>query len=128
MEIRRIIRSEIHEQQFVELREVDGQRRFTMVVGQFEATSLDRRVKRLPFSRPLTHDLLLSVIEQLGGELTEVVISELKEGTYFAKLMVATDDDEVEIDCRPSDAFPLAVSADVPILVEESVLEEVSGE
>lgn len=128
MAIRRIIISEIHEQQFVELREVGGKRSFTIVVGVFEATSLDRKVKRQEFARPLTHDLILGVIEAMGGELRGVLISELRDGTYFAKLVVRKDGENHEIDCRPSDALPLAVAAEVPIHVAEDVLDEVAGE
>src|SRR3954447_21680027 len=67
MELKRIIISEIHEQQVIMLKEVDGDRSFSIMIGIFEATSIDRRVKRLPSPRPLTHDLVASVIDNLGG-------------------------------------------------------------
>lgn len=128
MALRRIIISEIHEQQFVELREVDGPRKFTIVIGVFEAASIDRRVKKIPSTRPLTHDLICNAIDELGGELRDIVISELREGTYFAKLRVARDGEIVEIDCRPSDAIAIAVTADSPIYVSDEVLDEVVGD
>ena len=128
MELKRIVINEIHEQQIVMLREVDGERSFPIVIGIFEATSIDRRVKGMQSPRPLTHDLLASVIEQLGGELQDIFISELREHTYFAKLRIRKEGELVEVDCRPSDAIALAVTAHVPIFVNEDVLEEALGE
>jgi bifunctional DNase/RNase len=110
------------------LKEVDGDRSFSIMIGIFEATSIDRRVKRLASPRPLTHDLVNSVIETLGGELRDVVISELRDHTYYAKLRVRMDGELVEVDCRPSDAIALAVTADVPIYVAEDVLDDVCGD
>lgn len=128
MELKRIIISEIHEQQVIMLKEVDGERSFSIMIGIFEATSIDRRVKRLPSPRPLTHDLVANAVENLGGEIRDVFISELKDHTYYAKLRIRQNGEMVEIDCRPSDAIALAVTASVPIYVAEDVLEEVCGE
>ena len=128
MELKRIIINEIHDQQVIMLREVDGERSFPIVIGIFEATSIDRRVKGVQSPRPLTHDLIAAVIDQLGGEFQDVYISELRDHTYFAKLRVRKDGELVEIDCRPSDAIALAVTARVPIYVAEDVLEEALGE
>ena len=128
MELKRIIISEIHEQQVIMLKEVDGDRSFSIMIGIFEATSIDRRVKRLPSPRPLTHDLVASVVEHMGGEISDIYISELKDHTYFAKLRVRHNGELVEVDCRPSDAIALAVTANVPIYVAEDVLDEVCGE
>ena len=108
MELKRIIISEIHEQQVVMLKEVDGDRSFSIMIGIFEATSIDRRVKRLPSPRPLTHDLVTSVIDNLGGELRDIYISELKDHTYYAKLRIRQNGEMVEVDSRPSDAIALA--------------------
>src|SRR4029079_9304232 len=88
MELRRIIISEVDEHQVIILKEVDGERSFPIVIGIFEATSIDRRVRGLQTPRPLTHDLIASVVEQLGGEIQDIVISDLEEHTYFAKLRV----------------------------------------
>jgi bifunctional DNase/RNase len=110
------------------LREVDGDRSFPIVIGIFEATSIDRRVKQMPSPRPLTHDLVASVIEHLGGDLQDIVISELREHTYFAKLRVRHEGELIEVDCRPSDAIALAVTAKVPIYVNEEVLSEANGD
>ena len=128
MDLRRIIISEIHEQQIILLREVDGERSFSIMIGIFEATSIDRRVKKLPSPRPLTHDLVVNVVDSLGGELRDIYISELRDHTYYAKLRIRMNGEIVEVDCRPSDAIALAVTANVPIYVAEDVLEEACGE
>ncbi|MCI0703070.1 MAG: bifunctional nuclease family protein [Planctomycetia bacterium] len=124
MELRRIIISELDDHQVIILKEVEGERNFPIVIGIFEATSIDRRVKGLPSPRPLTHDLITSVVEQMGGEIQDIVISDLKEHTYFAKLRVRKDGELIDVDCRPSDAIAVAVTARVPIYVSEDVLGE----
>ena len=124
MELRRIIISELVEHQIVVLKEVDGERHFPIVIGIFEATSIDRRVKGIQAPRPLTHDLITAVVDQLGGEIQDIVISDLKEHTYYAKLRVRKDGELTEIDCRPSDAIAVAVANKVPIYVAEDVLGE----
>jgi bifunctional DNase/RNase len=128
MELRRIIISEIDDHQVIILKEVEGDRSFPIVIGIFEATSIDRRVKGLPSQRPLTHDLVTAVVDQLGGEIQDIVISDLQEHTYFAKLRIRKDGELVEVDCRPSDAVALAVTARVPIYVNEDVLGEALDE
>jgi len=124
MELRRIIISELDDHQIVILKEVEGDRNFPIVIGIFEATSINRRVKGESSPRPLTHDLIIAVVEQLGGEIQDIVISDLKEHTYFAKLRVRKDGELTEVDCRPSDAIAVAVASRVPIYVEEGVLGE----
>ena len=129
MKLSRIIISEINEQQIIYLREVDGERQFPILIGIFEATSIDRRVKDHQPPRPLTHDLLVNSIETLGGELDSVVITELKDHTYFANLRVRLDGELVEIDARPSDAIAVAVTCDpeLPIYVSEDVLDDATA-
>ena len=126
MRLSRIIISEINENQVVFLQEVDGPRQFPILIGIFEATSIDRRVKKIPRPRPLTHDLLVGAVESLGGDLDSVLISELREHTYFAHLRIRKDGELIEIDARPSDAIAIAVTTDppLPIFVSEQVLEE----
>ena len=128
MELKRIIISEVHDQQVIMLKEAEGDRSFPIVIGIFEATSIDRRVRGLQSPRPLTHDLVASVIDSMGGDLQDIFISELREHTYYAKLRIRHEGELVEVDCRPSDAIALAVTASVPIYVAEDVLEEVCGE
>lgn len=125
MELTRIIISDNNEQQIVYLKEVDGDRTFPIVIGFFEATSIDRRVRGQSTPRPLTHDLLAATIEALGGELQDIYISELRDHTYFAKLRIKHDGEIVEIDSRPSDAIALAVTAEASIFVSEDVIDEV---
>ena len=87
-------------------------------------------MKGKKFPRPLTHDLIVNVVENLGGELQDVVISELKEHTYFARLRVRHQGELIEIDARPSDAIAVAVTCNppLPIYVNEDVLNDVLGE
>jgi bifunctional DNase/RNase len=129
MELSRIIISEVDDQQVVYLTEVDGDRTFPIIIGLFEATSIDRRVKHHQSPRPLTHDLLVASVEMLGGEFQDVVISELKEHTYYAVIRVLKDGEIVELDARPSDAIAVAVTCEpnLPIYVSEDVLENVLG-
>jgi uncharacterized protein len=129
MSLVRIIVSEINDQQVIFLREVDGERAFPILIGLFEATSIDRRVRGELPPRPLTHDLLKSAIEQLGGEVQDVVINNLENHTYYAAIRVRKDGELIEIDARPSDAVALAVHYEpyLPIYVADSVLEEVAS-
>jgi bifunctional DNase/RNase len=126
----RIIISETSDNQVIYLKEIDGDRTFPILIGIFEATSIDRRVKGYPSPRPLTHDLVVSAVEHLGGEFQDVIISELKEHTYYAKLRVRHDGELIEIDARPSDAIAVAVTCQphLPIYVNEEVLNDVLGE
>ena len=126
MKLSRIIISEFNNYQVIYLREVDGDREFPIVIGIFEATSIDRRVKKFESSRPLTHDLIVSAVEQLGAELDSVVITELHEHTYYARLRIRQNGELMDIDSRPSDAIAVAVSCEppLPIYVSEDVLDE----
>ena len=128
MQLSRIIISEINEQQVIYLREVEGDRQFPILIGIFEATSIDRRVKHYESPRPLTHDLLVNAVEMLGAELDSVVITDLRDHTYFANLRVRHEGELIEIDARPSDAIAVAVTCDppLPIYVSEEVLEDAS--
>lgn len=125
MQLARIIISEINENQVVFLKEVGGDRQFPILIGIFEATSIDRRVKEIERPRPLTHDLVVGIVEALGGELDSVMINELKDATYFANLRVRRDGELIEIDARPSDAIAVAVTCvpPLPIYVDEAVLD-----
>ena len=125
MELSRIIISEINDQQVIYLKEIDGQRTFPILIGIFEATSIDRRGKRFHPPRPLTHDLLVGAVEMMGGEFQDVVINELREHTYFAKLRIRHDGELLEIDARPSDAIALALRTGTRVFVEESVMQSI---
>ncbi|MCQ4575269.1 MAG: bifunctional nuclease family protein [Candidatus Brocadiales bacterium] len=126
MELVRIVISETSDHQIIVLKESHGQRSFPIVIGLHEAWAIDRAVKGIPTPRPLTHDLLNSIMEGLGAGLSQIIISDLRNNTFYAKLMVrGNDDGVVEIDSRPSDAIALAMQRKTPIFVEEKVLEEV---
>ena len=129
MELSRIIISEVNDQQVVYLKEVEGDRTFPIVIGLFEATSIDRRVKHHQSPRPLTHDLLVASVELMGGEFQDIVISELKEHTYFATIRVLKNGEVIEIDARPSDAIAIAATCEpnLPIYVSEEVIADVLG-
>ena len=124
MELSRIFIREMTDMQIIELSEVDGDRTFPIVIGLPEAFAIERRLKGIEIPRPQTHDLLGSVIKQLGGRLKRIVINDLTEGTFCARLVVEQDGQEVEIDSRPSDAMARGVSEDGPIYVAEHVLEQ----
>lgn len=127
MQLSRIIISEISENQVIYLQEVDGDRQFPILIGLFEATSIDRRVQEdYKPSRPLTHDLIVSMADALGAEFDSIIISELKDHTYYAKLRLKRDGEIIEVDSRPSDAIAVAVTFDppLPIYVAEEVLKD----
>ncbi|MCA9193708.1 MAG: bifunctional nuclease family protein [Planctomycetales bacterium] len=126
MQLSRIIITEISDNQVIYLREVDGERQLPIVIGIFEATSIDRRVKGdFKPPRPLTHDLIVSIAQGLGAEFERVEITELRDQTYYAKIVLVRDGQSIEIDSRPSDAIALAVTVvpNLPILVAEDVLD-----
>lgn len=130
MQLARIIISEISDNQVIYLKEVDGERQFPILIGIFEATNIDRRVKedyRPP--RPLTHDLVVNVAEALGATVESVVIKELTNQTYFAALQLRKDGQLIEIDSRPSDAIAVAVTfhPPLPIYVSEQVLQDATA-
>lgn len=129
MELTRVIVSKINDQQAIYLTEKEGERRsFPILIGEHEAQIINRRLLEDPPFRPMTHDLLRMTIHALGAEPREVVITEMKDHTYFAVLRMSRGDEHFEIDCRPSDAVALAVHFDphLPILVEEDVLRDVT--
>ncbi|HAL55001.1 MAG TPA: hypothetical protein DCP63_00620 [Bacteroidetes bacterium] len=102
------------------LKEVSGPRRLPIIIGAFEAQSIALEMEGIKPPRPLTHDLLKNVMDSLGVSLNDVFINELKDGTFYAKLSL----DSQEVDSRPSDAIALAVRYGVPIFVSDKVMEE----
>jgi bifunctional DNase/RNase len=118
-----IIISEVNEQQVVYLREVSGEQRIPILIGLFEATSLDRRVKAYEAPRPLTHDAMAMVIRALDGVVQDVVIDTLEEHTYHAKVRIRQGSRLLVVDLRPSDAFAMALAFDAPVFFADEVLE-----
>jgi len=126
MELHKIIISEMQDQQIIVLKEVDGERKFPIVIGSNEAMAIDRRLKGIPTPRPMTHDLLASIIEEMGGNIDHIEINDLQAHTFFAKIHIRQNGRSLEVDSRPSDAIALGIATVVPIFVAEHVLEEVS--
>lgn len=128
MELTRIFIREMTDMQVIELKELDGDRSFPIVIGLPEAFAIERRLKGVEVPRPQTHDLLATMIGQLGARLDRIVIHELYEGTFYAMLCIEQDGREIDIDCRPSDAIALGVAEGVPIFVSEQVLDAIDEE
>lgn len=104
------------------LKESYGNRRLPIIIGSFEAQSIALELEGIKPPRPLTHDLLKQTIDNLGGTVIEVIIDELKENTFYAKIVLEVSSLTNEIDSRPSDAIALAVRTESPIYVSEEVM------
>lgn len=120
-----IVDSEEEKMSMIVLQESEGQRAFPILIGLPEAYAIDRRTKGIRVQRPLTHDLIERMIDQLGCALERIVISELRDSTFFAKLILRRNGELIEVDSRPSDAIALGAGLECPIFVDESVLQEV---
>lgn len=127
MELCRIIISDYADQQIIELQEVNGERKFPIVIGLVEATAINRRLTGQAAPRPQTHDLLANVIETLGANLTRIEITDLSHSTFFASILIQQGGKIHEIDSRPSDAIAIGIANSVPIFVAEHVLDAVAG-
>lgn len=103
--------------------QAEEERLLPIWIGPFEADAITIQLQGQEVARPLTHDLLRSVIERLGGTVSHIVVNDLDEGTFYARVVLLFNEQEVEVDSRPSDAIALAVRAQAPIYVEESVLD-----
>ena len=125
MELSRILIRELNDGQIIELREVGGSRSFPIVIGLSEALAIERRLRGEEPPRPMSHDLMASLIHTLGGRLDRVVVHELSEGTFYAVLCIETPEGERLVDARPSDAIALAVADGISVYVSESVLDAV---
>ena len=127
VEIAKTIINEEIDQQIIVLREKDGQQRsFPIVIGIGEILAIDRRMKGYAMPRPLTHDLLEQTIERMGGVVQKVVVSDLRDHTFYAEIHIQRDGDTVKIDSRPSDAIALLAGLNVPLFVEDHVFDKLS--
>lgn len=125
VELFQIIIDDKNSDQILVLREKNGAREIPILIGYVEAVSIQMKIAGLDAPRPLTHDLLVSVLDALDTEVLAVVIDDLKEGTFFAKLQLKNKAGQaVVIDCRPSDGIAIAVRRKVPIFVDEKVAEK----
>ncbi len=121
-----ILLEEQADQQVIFITEVGGNRRIPITIGPLEALAIDRAVKSQKFPRPLTHDLIINLIEAISYRCREIRIVDLRDATYFAELVfVSPTDEEIVLDCRPSDAIALLVRMPgTPLLVSDTILEE----
>lgn len=110
------------------LRELNGNRRLPIIIGAHEAQAIAIELESLKPPRPLTHDLVKSIIESLGATISEIVINELKDGTFYSKIYLETITGTIEVDSRPSDAIAIAVRMGSPIYVDNSIMNEASFE
>ncbi|GJQ49649.1 hypothetical protein KsCSTR_41860 [Candidatus Kuenenia stuttgartiensis] len=121
----KIVITETSDHQVIVLKELEGKRSFPIIIGLNEAWAIDRAVKGISTPRPLTHDLITRIIESLNADVERVVISDLRNNTFYAKIVLRQDGNIIEIDSRPSDAVALAMQKNTPIFVASKVLEEV---
>ncbi|MGQ3683998.1 MAG: bifunctional nuclease family protein [Candidatus Loosdrechtia sp.] len=125
MELSKIIITETSDHQIIVLKEKEGLRSFPIVIGLHEAWAIDRAVKGITTPRPLTHDLINNIIEGLDAGIVKIIISDLRNNTFYAKIILQQNNAAIEIDSRPSDAIALAMLNNTPIFVAKKVLEEV---
>lgn len=107
----------------VVLKEVDTDRYLPIWIGPFEADAITIQLQGVEVSRPLTHDLLKSVIDEMGAKISHVIVSELKNDTFYARIIMDVGGNSMEIDARPSDAIALSVRVNAPLFVAEEVME-----
>jgi len=123
MTIKGLMVDPVTQQPIIILRDDAGDRVLPIWVGVFEANAIALQIENVATPRPMTHDLLRNVIQDLEGEVQKIVVSELKENTFFAVIHLAVRGDAVLIDARPSDAIALALRTKAPIYVEEDVID-----
>ncbi|HCE77116.1 MAG TPA: bifunctional nuclease family protein [Dehalococcoidia bacterium] len=112
------------QQRAVVLKVKDSDLYLPIFIGQFEVEAIRFKLMNVEVERPMTHDLLGSVIDDLGGTIHSIIVSELKNDTFFAKIVIDTNGTLIEIDARPSDALALAVRSEAPIYAEDDVVEK----
>lgn len=110
-------------QRVVILKEKEADRYLPIWIGPAEADAITVRLQEVSVARPLTHDLLRDVLEKLGAQVDSVVVNDLADDTFYARILLNVNGERIEIDSRPSDAIALAVRAQVPIFAEDSVLD-----
>lgn len=121
-ELYQVIITEGSQTQVIVVREKGGDRFFPIYIGHNEAMAIDRKLNDIQVPRPLTHDLMHNMVEQLGGKLERIIVNDMRDDYYMALLDVRRDGETIQIDARPSDAIALAVRAKCQIFVEEQVL------
>ena len=128
MDVSKIRIDERRGEQVVVLKERGGNRFLPIIIGISEVTAIKMKISGIQPPRPLTHDLLRDTIAQLGATLQRIVITKLEFNTFFAKLVLQTQDGQLrEVDARPSDSIAIALRADAPIFVSDDVLNQVAS-
>ena len=127
-ELSKVVMSESQDRQVIILQEADGGRKLTIIIGLFEVFAIHRFLNNEPPPRPLTHELVGNIFEAMNATVEKVVVNDLKDMTFYARLFISKDGETYEVDSRPSDGIALAVQADAPIYVEEAVLNEAANE
>ena len=128
MEVSKIRIDERRGEQVVVLKELNGPRMLPIIIGISEVTAIKMKITGIQPPRPLTHDLLRSLITQLGAKLSRIVINKLEFNTFFATLVVETSTGKIEeVDARPSDSIAIALRAEAPIFVADDVLNQVAS-
>jgi len=112
------------EHRVIVLKDINAERYLPIWIGPVEAEAIAIRLQNRRYPRPLTHDLLNNVIAEMGGEVNHIVVNDMRNETYYARIFVNLGDEQLEIDSRPSDAIALAVRANAAIFVEERVMAE----
>jgi len=123
VKIRGLIMDPVTNMPMVVLREIGGEAVLPIWVGIFEANAIAMEIEKTATPRPMTHDLLRNTIHALDAEIVKVVVSELKDDTFFAVIWLDRNGETMTLDARPSDALALAMRADCPVYVERSVLD-----
>ena len=125
VELAKIIIDEKRQDQVIVLKEKDGERQIPVVIGFMEASSIRLKISGVDMPRPMTHDLLVNVIEVLGGRLERALIDKLVDNTFHAKLEIRSKEGEIKlIDARPSDSIAMAVRLKAPIFVADDIFDK----
>ncbi|MDQ7029167.1 MAG: bifunctional nuclease family protein [Ardenticatenia bacterium] len=114
----------ISQHRIVVLKEREGDRHLAIWIGPYEADAITIALQDIRVVRPLTHDLLKNMLETLGATVSYIVVNDLRDDTFYARIVLAVNGQEIEVDSRPSDAIALAVRVDAPIYVAEHVLDQ----
>ena len=126
VELSKIIINESSDQQIIVLKERYGQRSFPIVIGIVEIFAIDRRLKGILPPRPMTHDLLGNIITSLGARIERIIINDIRNHTFYARIVLSLNGKIVEVDSRPSDAIALGAASGAPIFVDEQVFDKIS--
>ncbi|MCK4993671.1 MAG: bifunctional nuclease family protein [Candidatus Omnitrophica bacterium] len=121
----KIIMHENKHDQIIILKEKEGQRQMPIIIGVAEAAAIKMKVSNIRPPRPLTHDLLKNILDQMGARLQSVIINKLEGNTFYAQMLLRTADEKIiNVDARPSDSIALALRTEAPIFVEEEVFKK----